>query len=155
MLIPLFFMISVAGIQTQPAPLNQQPSTGNKEPNQPIHLKILPADAWEAPKEPKFPDYPPLAHAAGIQGDILVLLVVGEDGKVLKANAVQGVPQLRAIAEAYLSHLAYSVKPGNGPGPWAISITMRFDRKRGIGFAPTGQEITMHRVPVGALRFVR
>ena len=132
-----------------------QPSVITKVPVHPLLLNILPASTWEVSKEPKFPSYPPLAHAAGMQGDILVVLVIGEDGKVLKANGIQGVPQLRSFAESYLRQLKYNIKPGNGPAPWAISITMRFDLTQGIGFAATGQAITMHRVPVGTIRFAR
>jgi len=155
MLLPLFLTLSTAQVPAQPTQSNQQASTNCKETIQPVHLKVLPADAWEAPKEPKFPAYPPLAHAAGIHGDMLVLLILGEDGKVLKATAIKGPPQLRLVAESYLRHLEYKVKPGNGPAPWAISITMRFDLRQGTGFAATGQEIALQKVPVGTFNFAK
>jgi TonB family protein len=45
------------------------------------------------------PNFPAAAKAVGARGKVLLLIIVNEDGKVLKAKAVAGHPLLRAASE--------------------------------------------------------
>jgi TonB family protein len=45
------------------------------------------------------PPYPPAAKAAGVQGQVVVEIVVDESGRVSSAQAISGHPLLRAAAE--------------------------------------------------------
>ena len=53
------------------------------------------------------PDYPDAARRAHIQGTVTVDTVVGADGKVLEANAVNGSPQLTDAATAAVRQWRY------------------------------------------------
>jgi TonB family protein len=44
------------------------------------------------------PDYPPVARAAGAQGEVTVEVVVGEDGNIESAKAISGHPLLQQAA---------------------------------------------------------
>ena len=53
------------------------------------------------------PEYPDAARRAHIQGTVMVDTVVGSDGKVLEANAVNGSPQLMDAATAAVRQWRY------------------------------------------------
>ena len=53
------------------------------------------------------PAYPPLAKAAGVRGQVLVDVVVDENGRVLSVNAISGHPLLRSAAESAATSWAF------------------------------------------------
>ena len=56
------------------------------------------------------PEYSQIARLAGIQGDVVVLVRIGPDGKVLSAAALSGPSILRPYAERNVSRWIF--RPG-------------------------------------------
>lgn len=54
------------------------------------------------------PEYPAIAKAARAQGTVTVQVVVGEDGRVISANAVSGHPLLQSAAVAAARQARFS-----------------------------------------------
>lgn len=50
------------------------------------------------PLERATPEYPASARANGVQGTVLVGVIIGEDGRVLQAVALRGPDELREVA---------------------------------------------------------
>lgn len=74
------------------------------------------------------PPYPPLARAADIEGDVLLLAQVGTDGTVAAVDVLQSPHPLLADA-ARKAVLRYRYTPGsrNGvPAAFSVRVTIRF-----------------------------
>ena len=77
--------------------------------------------------QPPPPAYPPLAKIARIQGTVVVEIIVGTDGIPTSAHAVEGPPQLRAVAEAYAMGWKFEPAMLNGsPQTARFKLTMPF-----------------------------
>ena len=77
--------------------------------------------------QPPAPPYPPLAKIAKIQGTVVVEITIGVDGVPIKAQALDGPPQLRPAAENYA--MAWKFEPAmlNGvPQTAKFKLTMPF-----------------------------
>jgi len=77
--------------------------------------------------QPPAPPYPPLAKIAKIQGTVVVEITIGLDGVPIKAQALDGPPQLRPAAENYA--MAWKFEPAmlNGvPQTAKFKLTMPF-----------------------------
>ncbi len=85
----------------------------------------------EVKSRPPRPDYPLLAQKTGVQGSVVVPILVGVDGVPLSARAVDGPSLLRSAAEKFA--LAYRFEPYrvNGvPHPFQFTLTVTFTLKR-------------------------
>jgi protein TonB len=60
------------------------------------------------------PDYPPLAKQAGAHGEVVLMAVIGADGKVKDVKVVQGHPLLRNAAVAAVKQWVYKPTFLNG-----------------------------------------
>ena len=77
--------------------------------------------------QPPPPAYPPLAKIARIQGTVVVEIIVGTDGIPTSAHAVEGPPQLRAVAESYAMGWKFEPAMLNGsPQAARFKLTMPF-----------------------------
>ena len=74
------------------------------------------------------PDYPPIAHANFIEGQVQMELSVGVDGHVRKAHVLRGHPLLAASALKALRRWVYRpfVTPA-GPTPFRTQVKVVFD----------------------------
>lgn len=55
------------------------------------------------------PDYPALARAYKVQGDVIVEIIMDEQGRVIKAIAISGAPLLRGAAQAAARQWRFSI----------------------------------------------
>jgi protein TonB len=80
--------------------------------------------------QPPAPPYPPLAKIAKIQGTVVVEITIGIDGIPIKAQAVDGPPQLRPAAETYAMQWKFEPAMLNGvPQTAKFKLTMPFRLK--------------------------
>jgi TonB family protein len=91
----------------EPASLAQESSKGRYAQLNPEAADALLMNRVE-------PEYPDAARRAQIQGTVTVDTVVGADGKVLEANAVDGSPQLTDAATAAVRQWRYKPHVVNG-----------------------------------------
>jgi TonB family protein len=74
------------------------------------------------------PDYPPIAHANYIEGQVQMELTVGPDGHVRKAHVIRGHPLLAASALKAIRHWIYRPFVGPaGPTPFSTEVKVVFD----------------------------
>ena len=95
------------------------------------------------------PDYPPEARDAGVQGDVLLLLTVGEDGLVYDVELVQGPHSLLNLAAMDAAEMLF-FEPATQDGvPVGVQIHYRFRFDLGVA-DETGQPIpgSLHGVVV-------
>ncbi len=77
--------------------------------------------------QPPAPPYPPLAKIAKIQGTVVVEITIGIDGIPIKAQAIDGPPQLRPAAENYAMQWKFEPAMLNGvPQTAKFKLTMPF-----------------------------
>ena len=77
------------------------------------------------------PDYPAVAHANYIEGQVQLELMVGPDGHVRKAHVLRGHPLLAAAALKATHRWVY--RPwitASGPRPFSTQVKMVFDLHR-------------------------
>jgi protein TonB len=108
-----------------------QAGTGAAGPGGPA-AKVLDLESTQVKIKfrPPPPDYPALARRAGVQGTVVVQILVGPDGVPVSARALEGPFMLRAAAEAYA--LAWRFHPPlvNGvPQASRFTLTMPFTLK--------------------------
>ena len=60
------------------------------------------------------PVYPPAARQSGIQGNVLLAVLVGKDGTVQNINAISGPPALAGAAMDAVRHWVYQPTLLNG-----------------------------------------
>ena len=92
-LILLITLMGCNGPQPGSKPHRQRLITSNFE----ISLKDVRVN-----DQPPAPSYPQLAKTAGIQGDIVLEVLIDADGVPISAKAINGPQQLRPTAENYL-----------------------------------------------------
>ena len=74
------------------------------------------------------PDYPPVAHANYIQGQVQMEVMIGPDGHVRKAHVLHGHPLLAASALKAIRRWVY--RPfitTSGPAPFSTQVKVVFD----------------------------
>ena len=76
-----------------PKPAEIDPLTGQKKPTQ-ISAGVMNGKAKELPK----PNYPAEARANGESGAVTIQIFTDENGKVVRAGALQGAPRLQYAA---------------------------------------------------------
>jgi len=77
--------------------------------------------------QPDPPAYPPEAKAQRIQGTVVVLVVIGADGRVTGAKAISGPPELHACAVDYAQTWTFHpVRVKGKPVPAEFKLTMPF-----------------------------
>jgi len=67
------------------------------------------------------PSYPPQARAAGVQGDVLVNILIGLDGHVIRVAPVSGPNELRDAAISAIKEWTYSPTLINGRAVYVIT----------------------------------
>lgn len=84
---------------------------------------------------PRFPQYPPLALAKRVQGTVRVRALVGADGAICEAEAIEGPSLLRepALQAAREARIAPAMKDGC---PVPIWVEIPFEFKLPAGVAP-------------------
>ena len=113
----------------------------------PQAIALLPNSAWATAKHPPLPPYPPIARLAGIQGEVISVVVIDKTGSTVAVQAISGPIQLRPITESYLHRFKFDPNLGENEGPWALKVTMRYDKKGFMGIGLAGTEITLQKVP--------
>lgn len=74
------------------------------------------------------PDYPPVAHANYIEGQVKMVLTVGSDGHVRKAHVLRGHPLLAASALKAIRRWVYRpFVTAAGPIPFRTQVKVVFD----------------------------
>lgn len=77
--------------------------------------------------QPDAPAYPPEAKAQGVQGTVVVHMVIDSDGKVTRATAASGPPELHACAVGYARGWTFEPVQANGKAvPARFKLTMPF-----------------------------
>ncbi len=90
----------------------------------------LPFSLVQVKEQPPPPDYPPLARSAGIQGTVIVEVLVGADGIPMSVRALSGPYALRATAEAYARAMKFKPHLENGkPTAARFQLDMPFRLK--------------------------
>ncbi len=96
-------------------------------------------------KEPKKithvgPEYPEIARAAGIQGVVIVEVLIGEDGAVREAKVLRPVPMLDQAALDAVLQWKYTPTLLNGqPVPIVMTVTVTFSLNDKANEAPVAQ----------------
>ena len=76
------------------------------------------------------PDYPTLAHQAGIQGEVIISAVIDSRGNVVDMKVVSGPPLLYAAAMKALARWKFEPTYLNGepvPIKWNVSVKFRIE----------------------------
>ena len=74
------------------------------------------------------PDYPPVAHANYIEGQVQMELTVGPDGRVRRAHVLRGHPLLAASALKAIRRWVYRpFVTATGPIPFRTQVKVVFD----------------------------
>lgn len=90
----------------------------------------LPFSLVQVREQPPPPDYPPLARSAGIQGTVIVAILVGTDGIPISVRALSGPYALRPTAEAYARAMKFKPHLENGkPTAARFQLDMPFRLK--------------------------
>lgn len=77
--------------------------------------------------QPEAPAYPPEAKAAGIQGTVVVTLIINTEGKVTDAKAISGPPELQDCAVGYARQWEFEpVRVDGKPCQARFKLTMPF-----------------------------
>lgn len=106
-------LASVAGAQTESS--NPQPVTLNRKAATTLIVEQVK------------PEYPALAKVNYIQGKVRLQVLVSPEGKVTRANVVQGHPFLAAAAlKAVRRWLYLPFKTASGPLPFVTLVDMNF-----------------------------
>lgn len=100
-----------------------------------IDLDAPPAEpilARDADREPtlisaKKPLYPDLPREAGVEGDVMLRLLVGFDGRVEEVTVMKGVPMLNEAATSAARHWVFTAPMFNGkPVRVWVDVPVRF-----------------------------
>ncbi len=100
----LGIVMSLAGLSltTTQEPPKQE---GNQTLGEVLDVKLSDVRFKYQPPPPK---YPKAASEAGVSGNVILVIVVDEEGKVELAKAISGPPELHLASEQYWSkHLFY------------------------------------------------
>jgi len=106
-------LAAFAGAQTEPP--NPQPVTLNRKTANTLIVEQVK------------PEYPALAKVNYIQGKVRLQVLVSPEGKVARANVVQGHPFLAAAALKAVRHWLYSpFRTASGALPFVTLVDMNF-----------------------------
>ncbi|HMF56111.1 MAG TPA: TonB family protein [Pyrinomonadaceae bacterium] len=100
----------------------QEPAPRPPLPRGPISGGVLNGRAISLPKPP----YPPIARAAHAEGQVIVKVVIDEDGNVISAQALSGHPLLRAAAVDAARHARFAPTQLSGQ-PVKVSGTIIYN----------------------------
>jgi TonB family protein len=86
--------------------------------------------SWD-PVKIVLPVYPEEAKKAGVQGSVVLEILIDRNGEVLYAQAIKGPPQLRPVSKEAVNLWRwepYSLVTTNGEPVWVkTEVTFRFD----------------------------
>lgn len=107
----------------------------------PLIVKLIKPERWASAPLLQSSIYPPLAGIANIQGDVIVGLIIDNNGKVQGTKVFSGPPQLRACAESMASTIKFPMSTTDIDGPWLYFVTAQFRLPaRTITFVATPNE---------------
>jgi protein TonB len=73
------------------------------------------------------PDYPPLAQSAGVQGVVILEVIIASDGKVQDARVLRSIPLLDQAAVEAVRQWEFTPTLLNGsPVPLVMTVTVQF-----------------------------
>jgi protein TonB len=127
---PEVLVLEPVGVPTplcRPAPRDEPRQPAEAAP-QPVALRPSPRPARPAPGNPP-PRYPSAARQAGVEGTVLVKLLVSERGEVESAEVARssGSAQLDAAALAALRRWRFTPALDQGrPVQWEVRVPVRF-----------------------------
>lgn len=110
-----------------PFPSPAKAAAGGEPPPPDSQIPLFSFRQIRVDHQPPSPPYPPMAKARGIQGDVLVRIIVDPDGMPVRAFALGGQPELKPAALRYA--LRWRFKPAllNGKPIWAMfNLNMPF-----------------------------
>ena len=107
---------------------HEQGATTSNDPAAPRRISggVLTGVAYLRPQ----PEYPPMARAAGINGAVVVEVIVDDLGMVMCARAVSGHPLLRDAATMAARHWIFAPTQLEGR-PVKVIGTITFNFRRG------------------------
>lgn len=93
------------------------------------------------------PNYPPIAKAAHVSGEVKLLIEIGRDGRVTDAKVVSGPPMLVGSAEECAKQWLYQPVLIDGkPVSTSTTITIRFDLPAPVN--PNDEQIASRFLPL-------
>ena len=118
------------GIESRPASVEAVEPFGTSLDNRPTppSSDSAPADAVPVPAQTVSPEYPQLAIAADIEGDVVLLATIGQDGRVREVTVLRSAHRLLE-EPARRAVLQYEYTPGirdGAPAEYQIETTVRF-----------------------------
>jgi TonB family protein len=130
-LISTALVLASSYLWTQTAPANS--STAVDLPR--IHLPETTAARFLLKKVP--PTYPSAAYAAGIQGDVLIRILIGGDGMVTPLALVSGNSALEDAAKKAVSQWRYMTYQRNGKVMEVVTVArVRFRLSKNERISP-------------------
>jgi protein TonB len=73
------------------------------------------------------PVYPPLAQSAGVQGVVILEVIIGPDGKVQDSRVLRSIPLLDQAAVESVQQWEFTPTLLNGsPVPVIMTVTVQF-----------------------------
>ena len=102
-----------------------------------LAILALPQPAVLCVKHIEVPDYPPMARAARVQGEVKLHVQLGPDGRVVSAEAVSGPPILADAARANIKTWLFE-SPGHGE--LDVSYEFRLERPA-VSYLPRSKVI--------------
>ncbi|MDP1830713.1 MAG: M56 family metallopeptidase [Geothrix sp.] len=119
-LIPALLLVAALGVATLSA--SDTPKPGPAAEPVEMNFKQI-----RVKHQPKAPAYPPDAKVQRIQGTVVVVIIINEQGRVQEAKAISGPPELRACAVDYAKAWEFEPAMVKGrPVPARFKLTMPF-----------------------------
>ena len=117
------------GVKAPEAPPVPQPSVEKARSPVPVGGNVQPPRIIYREN----PDYPTLAHQAGIQGEVIIAAVIDSRGSVVDMKVVSGPPLLYMAAMNALARWKFEPTYLNGepvPIKWNVSVKFRIESSR-------------------------
>jgi hypothetical protein len=104
-------------------------------------LKGLPLARWKTAVLPPVPPYPSMARMAKVEGELMMHVQIGPDGKAVKTRLVSGPGPLASTLDSWIRGVRFKPLPEDGPGPWHFAVSARFTLPGQIQIFPTAVKL--------------
>lgn len=119
---------------------NALPSQSSSPPLTDVTVQVSPQEADARLDRKVEPEYPAKALNAGIQGDVVLNVLIGKNGKVKNITVVSGDPMLAHAAASAVKHWRYEPSASGGNNvETQTTATFHFVLAKGLMTCP-GQE---------------